>query len=214
MHINRNGFVFNTAYAFVEPHERPTGSVSGCMLLWRFLWCGFWKVFVNVVIFGICGVILFGLVATPAWFVVNFLVGRKLSYRPSSMTAPFLWQWLDRLGDRSFVGHYKSDINWDLPKLFGFRIVPLPVILAAGFIAWNVFVIMSGRQAAAAGLLTADDWRVTLLAIEALFISIVGTFFLIVLLISLVRKNEFWRLAQANLRSFKEHTCPVVEIVG
>lgn len=209
MHISRNGFVFNTAYAFMEKENRPTGSVSGCTLLWRFLWCGFWKVFFNLLsLFVLLPlIVLLWVIRVP----ILFLMGRQIYYSPSERKANTMtidWELFKTIPGEFDPFRWKPITNWDLPKVFGFRLIPGVVLLALAFVAGEVSLVQHALTD-----WTSSNWAFKLLFMEVGVAIVILIVALSVLLTKRTRNGELGRLISANYRSFKERTCPVVEIV-
>ncbi len=216
MQINRNGFVFRTAYTFTNRRDQPRGHVSACTLLWRFLWCGFWKVVVNIAVFALSCTLIGG-ISFPIWMAGYLLFGRKFEKDEdeggSSETPHIFWPWLEWFMDRASVLGYTGVHIEPWPELCGFRILPIGVIIAA-VIAWFDLLALNGAV---------DVWNVAGFGFNTLFatfatglVTIEAGVLLVVfigLLILCTQESELWQLVAVRYRGFKDRTCPILQII-
>jgi hypothetical protein len=213
--INRNGFVFRNAYAFTARNEQPA-VVDGCTLLWRFLWIGSWRTLINLLLVTLTLILA---VLMPVGFAGNFLVGRSLylhhdyATRNAEFSAPTLWGWFDYLPEWLFISSYRSRPNYNWPRVFGFRVLPIVVVIALLF-AWGEYALWSYTfEAISRGKTAESDFFVFLFSVQAVLAFILFVCACIVFSIKKVRESEFGQLAGASYHAFKTRTCPVVEIV-
>ena len=214
MKINRNGIIFRNAYAFTESKDQPAGNIGGCTLLWRFIWFGFWRTVINVlfIFFTIVMIIL-----TPIRFAWSFLFGARLERRhlaSGDSDAPVAWEWVESIPEGLLAICYQSRPIQHWPRIFGWRVLPVSVIgvclaLWGEYLLWN----HSLQNVFSHGLGVYDKWDV-LFVVQLALITVLACIAGVVLFVGRARESELGQLIRANYRSFKERTCPVVEIVG
>lgn len=203
----------NTAYAFMNKENRPKGHVDGCKLLWRLIWCGFWKTVLNV--FFLLVFIPFVILLWVIWLPYIWLAGRSIYFADRVSQSELAnttidWKITSKVPRTFFPFLYRSEINRDLPNIFGYRLTPGVVLLCLAFLAGEVLLVVHIGSLGAHDVLTLGDWGLRLMLAQ-LSIGVVA---LLVLIGLLIRRGEAGQLIAANWKSFKERTCPVVEIVG
>lgn len=213
MQINRNGFVFRNAYAFKESDEQPVGNINGCTLLWRFAWFGFWRTILNVFL---CCIIIILTILTPMMAVVSFFCGARLERRKlpqGGSDAPTLWEWVENIPEGLLAISYRARAIQSWPRIFGWRILPA-VVIGLVFALWGEYLLWSyslpnvlSQDASAL-----DKWDI-LFCVQLTVITVAFIIACAILFVRQARESELAQLISAGYRSFKERTCPVVEII-
>ena len=207
MQIGRDSFVIKIAYYFTAPKERPVGNINGCNLFWRFVLFGCLYLLASFTLLPILSVVL--VCTLVVRWVLGVLVGCKLQHYRKSFHEDF---WMERF----VVYTWPTDWRWvrieSWPTVFGRRILPAVITGGLFLILMIAFLVCS---------LVYLDWHLVWLAnkgdTRALMLIVAQA--IIVLAIALVflipyfQKTLFVRLAAANVKSFKDRTCPLVKIV-
>ncbi len=215
MQVKRDGVVFRTAYAFTKDRYRPMHDINGCELLWRFVSRAPVRAIIIIWYLAIQPLII-GIIMIAA--VVAFFFGNRLDWvnicdknKPLHSWAPY---WLRPIEDLACLD------NWGLrpikkwPILFGVRYWPCvfgPILL----IGLDALAISGAYHAWETASSPSNFFR-TVWPMVFLVNGIMALACIIVVLLliyDMSEDTEVMRLMKAGLQSFKDKTCPVVEVV-
>lgn len=203
MKISRNSFVYKTAYVFTDEYKRPLGSINGCNLFWRFIFFGWLYLAILIILYPLVFLVnLFVMVFRWIWAI---FFGRRLELYQKTLEEHL---WPDIVLNYIWAYNWRSVPIESWPRIFGWRILPIGILgvlavvlilTAVVFINWDLGTRSYRGDYSALGMMLG----------ELLFVLLIvcGLF------ASRLRQSVPLRLLFATMKSFKDRTCPVVEIV-